>query len=294
MNASLHGNAAGVAAVLSWGTLGVLGKFAETADPRVVLALCFAIAAMIGMAICLITKRPLRPHMQMGNLLFAGLLTAYHLIYFASFSYAPALHVSLINYLWPALLILLGNLFFRLDSGWPGYAGAALGFSGVAVLMLGDVRTRYDIDAIAGYLMAFCGALLWALFSNLRRSDRADPVPSMTLICMVSSALCMATASIGGTAFAMPNWKEIFTIVLLGLGPAGGAFFLWDLGMKRGNAAALAIFGYSAPVVSTILMILAGLGDARWNVAVAALLIAAGGAIVGLRDRYQNSNLQQA
>ena len=126
MNRSRDGNAADVAAVLSWGTLAVLGKFAETADPRFVLALSFAIAALIGTVICLVTKRRLRPQMQKRNILFAGLLAAYHLVHFTSFSHAPALHVSLINYLWPALLILLGNLLFRLDSGWPGYAGAGL------------------------------------------------------------------------------------------------------------------------------------------------------------------------
>jgi drug/metabolite transporter (DMT)-like permease len=75
----------------------------------------------------------------------------------------------------------------------------------------------------------------------------------------------------------------MITIVLLGLGPAGGAFFLWDLGMKRGNAVALAVIAYSAPVLSTILMVLAGFGEASWSVAMAAVLIAAGGAVVSFQ-----------
>ena len=80
---------------------------------------------------------------------------------------------------------------------------------------------------------------------------------------MVSSALCMLAAAADSAALAIPDFKEIVTIVLLGFGPAGGAFFLWDLGMKRGNGAALAIFSYSAPIVSTILMVLVGFGEAR-------------------------------
>ena len=151
--------------------------------------------------------------------------------------------------------------------------------------MLGDAHTNYDSNVIAGYLMALCGAFLWALYSNLRRLDRADPVASMTLICMAPSAFCMLAAAADGAALETPDWNEIVTIVLLGLGPAGSAFFLWDLGMKRGNVAALAIFSYSAPIISTILMVLVGFGEARWNVALAAFLIAAGGAVVGLRDR---------
>ena len=100
-------NAAGLGAILSWGTLGVLGKLSEATDTRLVFAACFAIAGVIGTAICLVTRRSLASQVSGSNVLFAVLLSAYHLIYFASFSYAPALHVSLINYLWPALL----NLF---------------------------------------------------------------------------------------------------------------------------------------------------------------------------------------
>ena len=110
-------NSAGLGAILSWGTLGVLGKLSEAADTRLVFAACFAIAGLIGIAICIATRRSLTPQMSTRSVLFAFLLSAYHLIYFASFSHAPVLHVSLINCLWPALLILFGNLFFRLNSG---------------------------------------------------------------------------------------------------------------------------------------------------------------------------------
>jgi len=118
-------NAAGLGAIFSWGTLGVLGNLSEVTDTRLVFAACFAIASLIRIAICLATRRSLASQVGGHNVLFAVLLSAYHLMYFASFSYAPALHVSLINYLWPVLLILFGNLFFRLNSGWQGYAGGA-------------------------------------------------------------------------------------------------------------------------------------------------------------------------
>jgi drug/metabolite transporter (DMT)-like permease len=90
-------NAAGLGAIVSWGTLGVLGKLAEGADTRLVFASCFAIAGLIGVTICLAKGRSPTLHLSKRNVLFAGLLSAYHLVYFVSFSYAPALHVSLIN-----------------------------------------------------------------------------------------------------------------------------------------------------------------------------------------------------
>ena len=290
MKSSSAGNVAGVMAVLSWGTLGVLGKFAEKADSRLVLILCFAIAAIIGAAMCSKTGRPLRAELNKANLIFAGLISAYHLLYFTSFSFAPALHVSLINYLWPALLILLGNLFFGLKSGWTGYAGAVLGFVGITVLLFGDVSTTYDITSTFGYVLALSGAILWALYSNFRRTNQSDPLTSMTVICFMSSIVCLATMLVGNHNISLPNLSESTTIILLGIGPAGGAFFLWDIGMKRGNTAALAIFGYSAPLLSTLLMVWFGFGEAKWNVALAAILIAAGGVVVSIKGQEEKSH----
>lgn len=273
-------NAAGLGAILSWGALGVLGKLSEATDTRLVFAACFAIASLIGIAICLATRRSLASQVSGRNVLFAVLLSAYHLIYFASFSYAPALHVSLINYLWPALLILFGNLFFRLNSGWQGYAGVGLGFCGIVVLLSGDPQTGHGVGALSGYAMALVGAALWALFSNLRRIDTSDPIASMTVICAISAVLCSASLFVGSGAVDIPTPEEMIVVILLGLGPAGGAFFLWDMAMKRGNAAALAVLGYSAPILSTIFLVLAGFTEPRMSVAVAALFIAAGGTVV--------------
>lgn len=282
MNGSWYGNAAGVAAVLSWGALGVFGKITEAVDPRLVFAICFGIGAIIGGAVCVSTGRPLRTQLNRRNLAFAGLISAFHLLFFLSFRYAPALQVMLINYLWPALIIILGNLFFRLNSGWPGYAGAACGLAGVAVLLGADMQAAFQADAIVGYLLALSGAFVWAIYCNKRRTDRDDPIASTTAICMMSSLICAVSVLVGSPQLSMPGMVDVIAIFLLGLGPAGGAFFLWDVGMKRGNAAALAIFGYTAPLMSTVLMIAMGYGVASWNVLACALLIATGGLVLGV------------
>jgi len=42
----------------------------------------------------------------------------------------------------------------------------------------------------------------------------------------------------------------------LGVGPAGGAFFLWDIGVKHGDIRALGALSYAAPVLSTLLLVI--------------------------------------
>ena len=47
-------------------------------------------------------------------------------------------------------------------------------------------------------------------------------------------------------------------IVALGVGPVGAAFFVWDIGMKRGDIRVLGAASYATPLLSTAFLILAG------------------------------------
>jgi drug/metabolite transporter (DMT)-like permease len=246
---------------------------------HLVLTFCFAIAAVLGFAICRLTGRTPARLMDWRIALFASLLAAYHLVYLEAFHHAAPIPVSLINYLWPACLIILGNLFFRLHSGIAGYFGAALGFIGVLIL-IGKDGFALQISEILGYGLAFLGAVLWALFSNLRRGDTTESIGAMTTICLLCSIICGGWWIITDASFPVLETRGVAVILGLGLGPAGGAFFLWDLGMRHGHVALLGVLGYSAPVFSTVLMLALGMGHPGWEVFAAIFLITMGGIVV--------------
>jgi drug/metabolite transporter (DMT)-like permease len=74
-------------------------------------------------------------------------------------------------------------------------------------------------------------------------------------------------------------------VLALGIGPAGGAFFLWDIGVKRGDIRALGALSYAAPVLSTLLLVV--FGRATLGVAlVAACLLVTAGAVLAARDLW--------
>ncbi|KPD10697.1 DMT family transporter [Phaeobacter sp. 11ANDIMAR09] len=271
----------GALAILSWGTLGALGALSASMPPHLVLTFCFAIAAAMGWTICRLTGRTPARLLTKHVALFSVLLSAYHLVYLEAFHHADPIPVSLINYLWPACLIVLGNLFFRLHSGWSGYLGAALGFIGVGVLVGKDGLVLQASEAL-GYGLAFVGAVLWALFSNLRRHEQFDAIASLTTICFGSSLLCGVWWVATDAHWPELSLRDIGVIIALGVGPAGGAFFLWDLGMRQGHAALLGILGYSAPVLSTLLMLGLGMGAPGWEIFVAIAFITLGGVVVQL------------
>ena len=72
-------------------------------------------------------------------------------------------------------------------------------------------------------------------------------------------------------------------VVGLGTGPVGLAFFLWDIGVKRGDLPVLGAASYAAPLLSTIVLIVAGQAEATWLIGLASVLIT-GGAILAARD----------
>ncbi|WP_281930212.1 DMT family transporter [Roseibium album] len=271
----------GALAILSWGTLGTLGALSASLPAYLVLTICFAIAAGLGWMICRKTGRTPAPLLDRRIGLFAALLAAYHITYLSAFHYSAPIPVSLINYLWPACLIVLGNLFFGLQSGAAGYAGACLGFIGVGVLIGNDGLELRSSEAI-GYGLAFVAAMLWALYSNLRRREQTDVIASVTTVCFGAALLSATCWMAAGFDWPQMQSSDFLVILALGLGPAGGAFFLWDFGMRRGHAALLSIMGYSAPVLSTVLMLMLGMGAPGWELFVAIGFITLGGIVVHL------------
>jgi drug/metabolite transporter (DMT)-like permease len=74
-------------------------------------------------------------------------------------------------------------------------------------------------------------------------------------------------------------------VIVLGVGPAGGAFFLWDIGVKRGDIRALGALSYAAPVLSTVLLVIFGRAEPSLALALACALVTAG-AVLAARDLW--------
>ena len=67
--------------------------------------------------------------------------------------------------------------------------------------------------------------------------------------------------------------EDLMLIGILGLGPLGGAFFLWDAAIKRGDTRRIGLLAFATPILSTVLLLLSTGQPLQWNVAVAATLV---------------------
>ena len=100
---------------------------------------------------------------------------------------------------------------------------------------------------------------------------------------------CGATAvlaSLARMAFettVRPEGPQWLAVLGLGIGPVGAAFSTWDIGVKHGHIQALGAMAYAAPLLSTLLLIAFGQGEASIQVGLACVLIV-GGAVLASKD----------
>ena len=268
----------GFGAVALWSLLALFTAATGAVPPLQLAAMTFAIGGTVGFVSCVARRGALQALRQRPVVWALGIggLFGYHALYFAALRLAPPAEAGLVNYLWPLLIVLFSALLPGERVRAAHVAGALLGFAGIVVLMSGRADLNLRAEHGLGYLCAFAGAFVWAGYSVLSR--RFGHVPTDAV-----AGFCLATAALGlvcHLAFETTVWPGTATewaaVAALGLGPVGAAFFLWDIGVKRGDIRLLGVGSYAAPVLSTLLLVLAGYAEPTLALGVACALIVAG------------------
>ncbi|MGE0765043.1 MAG: DMT family transporter [Hyphomicrobiaceae bacterium] len=272
----------GFGAILLWSTLATLTALkGPSVPPFQTTAITFAIGGALLSALAVVRGRghALKPHPKAFAIAFYGLF-AYHALYFAALKLAPAAEANLIASLWALLTVLMSGLL-------PGHAlhgrhiiAALLGLGAAALLIrdAGPPGAAFPSREL-GLALAFAGAFVWASYSVMSRLVAAIPSESLALPCLATSALALASSLAFEQWTTAPSAKSWVALVLLGLGPVGAAFLLWDVGMKRGHIAILGVLAYASPILSTLLLVLLGLAHATFALATACVMMIAAAAI---------------
>jgi len=275
----------GGAALVIWSTLAVLTVWAGDTPPFLIVALSFAIATAIAVTKWVVRGESIRGHLRIPPLAWAlgvGGLFGYHALIFFALQAAPAVEANLINYLWPLLIVFFSSFLPGHRLRWFHALGTLMGLAGVVILVLGktDGALSFDPAHALGFAAALGAALVWAAYSVLSRLFARVPTDAVGAFCGVGAALAFA-CHLAFEPAVWPQGLEWVAIVLLGLGPAGGAFFVWDIGVKRGDIQVLGAASYMVPLMSTLLLIAAGIGAFTPEVAAACGLIIGGAAVAG-------------
>jgi drug/metabolite transporter (DMT)-like permease len=275
----------GLGAIALWSLLALFTAATGKVPPFQLAAMTFAIAGVFGIAAAaargrLAQARPTRAGLALG---LYGLFgdTA---LYFAALKLAPPAEANLVHYLWPLLIVLFAAL---LPGGrlQPRHlVGAVMGLAATALLVGGRFGGA-GANAPLGFFFAALGAFVWASYSVASRRLAEVPTETVAITCLAAGGL----AALCHLAFETTLWpasaSQWLAVVGLGLGPIGAAFFLWDMGMKRGDVPFLGVASYAAPVLSTLVLVLAGYAEPTAALAASCALIVAGALIATFSPR---------
>ena len=198
-------------------------------------------------------------------------LFGYHLLLFIALRHAPPVQANLINYLWPLGMVVLAPLFLpNLKLTLRQLLAALLGFAGAALAITGGQSIEGGLAW--GYLPALAAAFVWASYSLLTQRVAPFATSAIGLFALVSGGLSLVChALLEPTAqVSAQDWPWL---VLMGLGPVGAAFFLWDAALKQGDARQIGLLSFLTPLLSTLLLLWHRGEAISLSVAAAALLI---------------------
>ena len=271
-----------IGAIVLWASLAALATSLSKIPPFLLTGIGLVIGSLISIPL---SGFKLSAWKVPSRTLTVGVygLFGYHLMLFIALQTAPAVEANLVNYLWPLLIVVLAPLFSRhLKLGARHIVAAGAGFAGaaIAITSAGSVSGLFGFEV--GYLFAFAAAVIWATYSLMTTKLPAFPTSAIGLFGLVSGVLAI------GAHFVLEDPAVISSsdwvlLVILGLGPLGGAFYFWDAALKIGDPRGIGLLAFLTPLLSTTLLLVVSGRALSWQLLLATALIV-GGALLGSRS----------
>lgn len=273
-----RGNIFGIGAILLWSSIGILSVLTQNIPPFELVFLSFFIASFIGLF--LLKKQKVKfsklfeQPLKVWIIGVVGLF-GYHFFYFLGVKNAPVVEANLLNYLWPLLIVLFSSFLPNEKLRWFHVLGAIFGLVGAIFLVTKGASFNFQKEYLWGYIFALIAAFTWASYSVISKTLSHVPTYSVTGFCIVTSILSLFCHFLFEQT-VIPNSSELFAVLMLGLGPVGGAFYLWDYGVKNADIKLLGSISYFTPLLSTLLLVVFAYASFSFSITIACILIVLG------------------
>ena len=277
----LQANLYALGAIALWASLASLGVSLTHIPPFLLTGITLIIGSVPAWPFVLRDPSQWRIPMRTLALGVYGLF-AYHFLLFIALRHAPPVEASLVNYLWPLFIVVLAPVVLPgVALRVPHVVAALLGFGGAAIAIVGGRELSGTLAW--GYIPAAAAAFIWATYSLMTKRVTAFPTTAIGLFGLVSGALSLLCHVLLEPSVTLQA-RDWSLLAVLGLGPLGGAFYLWDKALKLGDARHIGILSYITPLASTALLIVVSGRSFSWSIGLATAMIISA-AVMGMRAR---------
>jgi len=257
-------------AILLWASLAMLGLRLSHLPPFWLTGVVLLMGSVIALPLSRLDFSQWRLPLRTLALGVYGLF-GFHFLLFIALRHAPPVQANLVNYLWPLGMVVLAPLLL------PGMRltlrhalAAGIGFAGAALAITGG--RAVEVELAWGYLPALGSAFVWASYSLLTQRVPPFSTSAIGLFALVSGTLSLLCHVLLEPP-AQVRSEDWPALLLMGLGPLGAAFYLWDAALKQGNPQQIGLLSFLTPLLSTLLLLWSSGQAVSLTVAGAAALI---------------------
>jgi len=257
-------------AILLWASLAMLGLRLSHLPPFWLTGVTLLMGSVSALPLSRLDFSQWRLPLRTLTLGVYGLF-GFHFLLFMALRHAPPVQANLVNYLWPLGMVVLAPLLL------PGMRltlrqvlAAGIGFAGAALAITGGRAVEGGLAW--GYLPALGSAFVWASYSLLTQRVPPFSTSAIGLFALVSGTLSLF-CHVWLEPAAQVRSEDWPALLLMGLGPLGAAFYLWDAALKQGNPQQIGLLSFLTPLLSTLLLLWSSGQAISLTVAGAAILI---------------------
>ncbi|MBT0726855.1 aromatic amino acid DMT transporter YddG [Rosenbergiella australiborealis] len=275
--------AIGLVAILLWSTIvglmrSVTGALGAVGGAAMIYTLS-SLILILTVGFPKISKFP-RKYLIWGGLLFVVYELCLSLSVGLAKSDSQAIEVSMVNYLWPSMTLLLACIADGKKLRPLMLGGMLVCLAGVGKVIGGanGLSIPGMIDNLASnpisYGLAFSGAIIWSFYCVLTKKI-AEGCNGITLFFMLTAAVLWLKFSLSDNVH-MDFTPTVIVNLLLVAGSMGLGYAAWNTGILHGNVTVLATASYFIPVLSALfaaLLLGESLGYTFW---IGALMVSFG------------------
>lgn len=254
------GTVIGLLAIVLWGFMaGLVRLVSESFGATLGSALIYTVGGILLLVVRKPTpiRRAPRKYLIICGIMFVAYEASISLSIGLASTAAQSVEVSLVNYLWPTLLVLMAAaVSHKRGAVWKALPGAIVATIGVAMAVGGESLNVHEaLRNISSnplpYALAFAGAFIWAIYATVtpKMSDGYDG--TTIFFCCVAVVLWLIHFTSGeGLSATAPGIGGYVALAACAASIAGG-YACWGYGMLHGSMETLAIGSYATPLFST-------------------------------------------
>lgn len=247
----------GLVAIAMWSmSIALIRSITSTLGPAGGAALIYTFGTVL--LIVLLGKPRLRTASWFYLLTGGALFVTYDVCMSLALGYAhsdtQAVEVSVVNYLWPCLTVLLSIFMNGQRARWMVVPGSVLAVFGILWVVAGDGLSLDGLIASVSsnpvaFGLAFVCALSFSLYCNITRRY-AGAGNQIVFFFILSTCALWTKYALSDEQLPGITLFGGLELVVAALAIAGG-YALWNIGLMRGHLTLLATASYFAPVLSS-------------------------------------------